>query len=304
MKKIHPLVDGLYYKKDKKELKAQVEFLLETYGGEPDPRARGIVAPHGAWEFAGPYLAAAYGAARGLSPETVLILAPVHREPVGPGENLMALPPGDIFETPLGEVPVDARRAEALLFFGGFSREEVPYLEEPAVECQLPFIQVLFPKAKILPIYYSETSAKTRRLLVRGLKTILGGPVFTVVTSNLSGYLPAETSRAQAEDFIAGVNAPEGFHPGKYLSGLSRRRPAGPKGSHAAGVCGLANLAAWWAAMENRGTPEIALRSWGPDTTLAGAALDDTAPAGAIPAEEKQIFYGGFVLRESESRLV
>jgi AmmeMemoRadiSam system protein B len=57
-----------------------------------------------------------------------------------------------VWQTPLGEIFVDEELAEAVLSTGSAVSDSNAHLSEHSIEVQVPFIQYLFPGAKILPI--------------------------------------------------------------------------------------------------------------------------------------------------------
>ena len=111
----------------------------------------GIV-PHAGWMFSGPTAAKVYKSVQQKSsPETFLILGAVHVWGIGRKAAMFAQ---GAWRTPCGEIEIDEELAEALLKEAG---EEVvadpsAHEREHSIEVQVPFIQHLFPDAKILPI--------------------------------------------------------------------------------------------------------------------------------------------------------
>jgi hypothetical protein len=167
---------------------------------------------------------------------------------------------------------------DRLLELPGFCEDEGVWQEEPGVECQLPFLQRLLPSSRILPLYYGETGTAARRLLIRGLARLLSAGVFSIITTNLSAYLPGEQSLAQAEAFFLGPlrqrPGPGGFDPG-----------AGPS---VPAPCGWPALAGWYRAFEETRRdrrlepPEFCLENWGTDDPESG--------------EIRRIYYGSLTL--------
>ncbi|MGA2355100.1 MAG: AmmeMemoRadiSam system protein B [Terriglobales bacterium] len=109
--------------------------------------AIGCVAPHAGYIYSGSVAGAVYSHL-GI-PEHCVILCPNH---TGKGQAL-ALMATTTWQTPLGEVPADTLLGTALLHrFPALREDSAAHRAEHAVEVQLPFLQVLQPQLKIVPI--------------------------------------------------------------------------------------------------------------------------------------------------------
>ena len=97
--------------------------------------------------FCGPVIAAALAGAR--LPRRLVILAPSH---TGRGHPLGFWPEGE-WETPLGNIPVDAELGcELTALGGGFAPDTDPHVHEHDIEVLLPFLLGAQPDLTILPI--------------------------------------------------------------------------------------------------------------------------------------------------------
>ena len=83
-----------------------------------------------------------------------------------------------------------------------FRYDEVPHLEEHCLEVQLPFLQVVHPQARILPLLLGRPSRKRVERLAEALLELtrerLGSTLF-VASSNMSSFLRNTASEAEAE---------------------------------------------------------------------------------------------------------
>jgi predicted class III extradiol MEMO1 family dioxygenase len=187
MRKVRgPVVDEIFYPSDPRALTEAVTGLLgasRIAAGE----AAALVLPHAAYPIAGGLLAAGFRAACARRIRRVLFLAPMHRD----AGNQVVLPESQAFLTPLGEVPVDTERtAELEGWSTAFVRSDVPHLEEHSVEVCLPFVQVAFPDASIVPVLVGQVPAGLLRTLGRALNTILDGSwdtTLAIASTNLNG---------------------------------------------------------------------------------------------------------------------
>ncbi len=159
------IVEGLFYPEDPVELGSAVTAYLKD---NPGPRhdARVIMAPHAAYQYAGPYLGAAFNAASGVKPKRVVVLAPLHRE----GETRIFLSESRAFRSPLGLIEVDHSLDNELENSSThIMANDIPHLEEHGIEVHLPFIQTLFPNAALIPLLVGDTRGAAAGLVSRAL---------------------------------------------------------------------------------------------------------------------------------------
>ena len=179
-------VAGAFYPGDPRQLAAEVEDLL---GGveQLEPRfgyPKALVVPHAGYIYSGPVAAAAFdqlAAARGIV-KRVVLLGPVHRVPV----RGLALPGADVFETPLGRIPVDARAAEMIADLSQVVRSEAAHAMEHSLEVQLPFLQKILRDFALLPLAVGSASVDE---VAEVIERLWGGPeTLIVVSTDLSHY--------------------------------------------------------------------------------------------------------------------
>jgi len=147
-----PAVAGRFYPANPQQLRAEVEtFTTAPAGPKPQPEAKlrafGCVAPHAGYIYSGAVAGAVY---RQLElPSRFVILCPNH---TGHGEPLATMSAG-AWRTPLGDAAIDAGLAESLKArFGLLSEDQAAHRFEHALEIQLPFLQVLRPGFRFVPI--------------------------------------------------------------------------------------------------------------------------------------------------------
>ncbi len=273
MKEILSLADGLFYPRKKEELTSLIEKVLEE-APEPEMPADAIVTPHAAYKFCIPHMASSFKSLQNKNPSRIIILAPLHRE----CENEIFLPEGDLFATPFGKIHIDTRAVEELGNAPLIKKWEVPFLEEPAVELQLPFISYLFPHVPVLPVFSNCRTVKVKKALASVLASLKNTEL--IITSNLTEFRPWQESAREAKDFIDDVEKKEPlFNPESWdrerKGGLSR-------------PCGIGLLSAWWrfSSVEyQNGTQKMKILSWGPDK-----------PEKEMTSGDKAGYYGGFAL--------
>jgi AmmeMemoRadiSam system protein B len=192
-----PIADGLFYPEEEQALLEEVNRLLSEAAPSSQP-AFAVFTPHAAFQYVGPLLAKAFKSTADRIIETVVVLAPQHRDP----DTRILLPESEFFLTPLGPVSV-AREITVELErqLSAVVEDESPHFEEISIEVQLPFIQVLHPSAQLVPLLLGELSPEAQKALAEAFRRILHTRWETtlfVITSNMGYYnegedVPAET---------------------------------------------------------------------------------------------------------------
>ncbi len=143
-----PAVAGAFYPAEPDILKKEIEKLLERAKLEHKyQKIKGIIVPHAGYVFSGQTAAYAFNAIKDEKFDTIYILAPAHRYPV----RGVALYSGEAFLTPLGKVEIDEEAGKEMLS----SLIEInngAHSEEHSIEVELPFLQMIFEKFRIVPM--------------------------------------------------------------------------------------------------------------------------------------------------------
>ena len=147
-----PIVAGQFYPAQHGSCTAEIhEFLDEMPPHDPLPETivAGIV-PHAGWTFSGALAAMVFAAVkeRHEKVNTFVIFGAAHAY----FGDAPAVCSSGTWRTPLGEVVVDEELAEALLSSSDAMDDFYAHGAEHSIEVQIPFIQDIFPGAKILPI--------------------------------------------------------------------------------------------------------------------------------------------------------
>ncbi len=186
-----PNVAGMFYPGEADELKAAVENLL--VGADASVPAADVVAiitPHAGYEYSGAVAATAFRQLQGRNPATVVLLGPSHHC-ASPG---IAAGTYDGYETPLGVTRVDVELVAAVAEgCADVTYSDVPYGREHCLEVQLPFVQTLFPEARVAPFIFCQhdagSAARFGKALAEAVKA-KGSDVAVVATCDLSHYHP------------------------------------------------------------------------------------------------------------------
>jgi len=188
-------VAGSFYPGDAEELRAELEELLSAASkAAPERKLSGrlkaLIVPHAGYSYSGPVAAVGYSLLRKLkfpSPPKMLLVGPAHYVAF----SGVATHPADLWETPLGYVPV--------LNPGLTLSEEGPLISlaeahrlEHCLEVQLPFLQVILEKFSIFPLVTGmiEHGKLAERLIGAADRLDL-----IIVSSDLSHYYSYERAR-------------------------------------------------------------------------------------------------------------
>ncbi|HWM89318.1 MAG TPA: AmmeMemoRadiSam system protein B [Thermoanaerobaculia bacterium] len=199
-----PAVAGMFYPGSPQELRSTVEELLRDAPAPGGPMPKAVIAPHAGYVYSGPTAAAAFQSLAGRPIERAIILGPAHRVPV----RGLALSGADAFATPLGNVPVDTAAARQVSGLPQVTTFPEAHAHEHSLEVELPFLQVLFPEAWVLPVVVGDAEGEE---VAEVLDLLWGGPeTAVVISSDLSHYLPYDVARRVDRETADEILALEG----------------------------------------------------------------------------------------------
>jgi len=191
-----PAVAGLFYTADADTLRREVQALVEDCGRpEPARPPKALIVPHAGFRYSGPVAGCAYRLLRdaGRDVEHVVLFGPSHRVPM----RGLAIPSVEAFETPLGQVPINARSCQRLRELGLVGVSDAPHATEHSLEVQLPFLQTVLGAFDLLPI---AVGLAPPAQVARVVDAVWNGPeTLIVVSSDLSHYHTYEEARALDE---------------------------------------------------------------------------------------------------------
>lgn len=238
---VRPSIAGSWYSPDPTTLeRALGEYLANVPESKLAPDSiLALVVPHAGHRYSGAVAGHGYGALRGRTDGTVLILGPLHR-----GNGAPALTSHfDAYSTPLGEVAVDRAAAkqigmalESRLGLGLLAVEEA---SEHCIEIQLPFLQMVLGSFDLIPIMFAAHNEEVVRSLAGSLHDVFGEELpLLIASSDLSHFYP----QARAEQLDR-----------EMLDRIVRLDPTAVLRAEEAGVgfaCGRAAIAAClWASL-------------------------------------------------------
>jgi AmmeMemoRadiSam system protein B len=191
---------GTWYPGDPSELESTVVRLLASAAGSEPAGSPGklvaLISPHAGLRYSGPVAAAGYRLLEEQSFESILLLGPSHYVAF---DGLATYPEG-AFATPLGLAAIDGELCRS---FESATPRARPNPEvhrgEHCLEMQLPFLQLLNPGARILPVMMGNQSGRNIEAAANAMVQAVSDsayPVLLVASSDLSHYQTRERARA------------------------------------------------------------------------------------------------------------
>ncbi len=252
-----PAVAGKFYPDSPTMLKSAIDKFMQDAlpAVAKDPVA--VIVPHAGYVFSGQICADGFNQVRGRHYDTVVILGTNH---TSPSFHKVGLYPGRGFITPLGTAAIDSSVVDALL-------AECPdctlnasvHAREHSIEVVVPFVQVLFPGAKIVPAVVGAPDVGICGRFGQALAKVLKGrKALIVASSDLSHYPPAVSASMVDRQTLQAILPldPASFHAVAHTSsdhtirGLSTR------------ACGEAPIMAAMAAAKALGATSGVLVSY------------------------------------------
>jgi hypothetical protein len=204
---------GTFYPADAVELRRRVDWLLSEVDVRPAP-AIAVLVPHAGYDYSGACAAEVY--ARVHIPRTVVLLGPNHYGAASQPAGACVWRAGS-FATPLGDVPVDAHFAGALIEACPLvAHDPVAHREDHALEVQLPFLLArAAPRLpSIVPILLRwEDWPRCRQLahaLVAVAREAEHDSVLLLASSDMSHFEPAAVALGHDEPALAAIRQLDG----------------------------------------------------------------------------------------------
>jgi AmmeMemoRadiSam system protein B len=188
-------VAGSWYPGTASAIAAEVDAYVEAARAAPPPgRLVALVSPHAGLRYSGPVAAYGYGLLHDLGGDgeegiPVVLVGPSHQASFGG----VALHAAGAWETPLGRAPIDEGISRALLDADPVVFDDPGvHRDEHSLEMQMPFLQRLLPRLRIVPLLMGNQSRREVEGLAAALaKALAGRGALLVASSDLSHYQPA-----------------------------------------------------------------------------------------------------------------
>jgi len=212
-----PAVAGRFYPRNAQRLREEIETFTTVRAAaeqqaEPVIRALGCIAPHAGYAYSGAVAGALY---RRLElPRRYVILCPNH---TGQGKPLAIMSEG-AWHTPLGDADIDSEVAESLKSAMPLLNEDSEaHRYEHALEVQIPFLQVLAPGFRFVPITIGTSDFQALSQLGLAIAEVLmklGEPAMVIASSDMNHYENDSVTRTKDRRAIEQVLAlnPRGLY--------------------------------------------------------------------------------------------
>lgn len=182
----HPAVAGRFYPRDANDLRAEARAYLSNARAAPAVPAIGCIAPHAGYVYSGHVAGAVFASIE--IPSRCLVLCPNH---TGIGHPLAIMSDG-AWETPLGQVPIDVGLAASLKTrFPALEEDATAHRAEHAAEVELPFLQLLQPDLRFVPIALGTRQFEILAALGEAVADVIAtekSPVLIVASSDMNHY--------------------------------------------------------------------------------------------------------------------
>jgi len=236
---VKPLVAGRFYPDDPGVLSCDVHRYIDEANINPTKKnVLAVLAPHAGYVFSGPVAGYSFRYVQDQNPDTVLFIALSHQ-----GVDGSCILLGNYFETPLGRIPVDQELSNTLLEQGKpIYADPAPFQAEHSIEVNLPFVQTVFPNAKVAALLITHAEPDTCRQVGRQIAdTVKSFPkkkVLIVVSSDMSHYPPYDVAKKIDQEMLSAV---ESLDPDVIYAELQRLN-SDPQHNVSCVMCGAAAM--------------------------------------------------------------
>jgi len=232
-------IAGTWYSGTPDVLAKQTDGFLSAL---PETESRGelvgVIVPHAGHRYSGSVAGRAFNLMRGLTPEIVAIVSPMHSLAPAP----VVTSGHEAYRTPLGTIPVDQAAVRevsaALQKRSGLLLYPLRNDREHSLEIELPFLQRVLGDFRLLPVMILDQRESTAEALGLALaESLAGRKALLVGSSDLSHFYPDSTARGLDSEMMRRVVA---FDPSAVIRA---------EDEDAAFACGRGAIAAvLWAA--------------------------------------------------------
>jgi len=258
-----PAVAGMFYPGEKNELDASIdECFLHKYGPGKEPpsdtkeQIYGVICPHAGYMYSGPVAANSYYLISSYIPELVIILGPNHW---GIGCNVATMK-DVVWQTPLGQVEVDSEAVKELTKICDIVELDFfSHTKDHSLEVQIPMLQKIYPKFKILPIILVDQSYEMATHLGPAIAKIAKSKKTMIVgSSDFTHYEPNDFAHKQDEALIEPILK---LDLKKFYDVLEQKRVS---------ACGYGAMATTMAACKELGATKGKLLKYATSGDVAG----------------------------------
>jgi len=185
---------GTWYPADSYELTEYIDGLLDAVKPvKPQMPVRALIVPHAGYRYSGATAAEVFALVRGREYKRVILLAPSHRS----GFRGLSIAEVDAYQTPLGNIPLDAPAVAELRRSELVSADPTAHAREHSIEIQLPMLQrALKPGWRLVPLLVGQMRTEDYETAADLLRPLADETTLVVVSSDFThfgprfGYMP------------------------------------------------------------------------------------------------------------------
>ncbi|SDB12114.1 hypothetical protein SAMN05660653_00576 [Desulfonatronum thiosulfatophilum] len=195
------IVGGKFYPGTRPAWETEVRNYLEPRNIQAEQALLAMV-PHAGYAYSGAIAGKTLSAVS--VPETILLLGPNH---TGLGASFAVWPSGR-WILPGAYLNVDTRLAQSIIDSTPATADHQAHNQEHSLEVILPFLYVLNPDLRIVPMAVSETKLDNLLSIGQDLAGVLSKwttPVLIVVSSDMSHFISAEQAKYQDDLALSAI---------------------------------------------------------------------------------------------------
>jgi AmmeMemoRadiSam system protein B len=203
-------IAGQWYPADPRRLARSVdEYLRAADLPEIKGQIVAIMAPHAGHRYSGPVAGYAFATLRGLEPEVVAVISPMHYAYF---ESLLTTA-HQAYATPLGQVLVDSGAVKVVETYLethlGLSLARISNDPEHSLEIELPFLQQVLSKPfSLLPVMVRDHDPKVVHMLGKALaQSLRDRNSLLVASTDLSHFYPQPVANQLDAEVLKRVEA-------------------------------------------------------------------------------------------------
>jgi AmmeMemoRadiSam system protein B/AmmeMemoRadiSam system protein A len=200
-----PAVAGKFYPDSAAKLRLAIEKFLQDAVPVKVKKPVAIIVPHAGYIFSGQICADGFKQVSNQKYDVVVILGTNH---TNSNFQKISLYPGSGFRTPLGTAPIERNVISSLMKAdpADCTLDKSLHESEHSVEVMVPFIQVIFPKAKIVPVVVGSPDMQICTRFGQALAKVLKNKrALIVASSDLSHYPAAEDANIVDRETLAAI---------------------------------------------------------------------------------------------------
>jgi AmmeMemoRadiSam system protein B/AmmeMemoRadiSam system protein A len=244
-----PAVAGKFYPNSAAKLRLAIEKFLRDAVPAKVKKPVAIVVPHAGYTFSGQICADGFKQVSHQSYDVVVILGTNH---TSPDDRKISLYSGGGFRTPLGTASIERNVVLSLVKANpdDCTLDKSLHEHEHSIEVIVPFIQVLFPEAKIVPAVVGSPDMQMCTRFGKALALVLKNKrALIVASSDLSHYPAAEHANRMDRETLAAMTT---LDPAAFLKTVHAHMDGSIPALHTR-ACGEAPIMAAMAAARSLG---------------------------------------------------